>query len=122
MADANSINGVNGVGQGNIISVTIENVAGDVICRPTPTGSDRFIFANGGAAYNSNGTHGAGANVPMIRLNDDFKGTDTTYSKLYNYLRFADAPMVTKNTATPGATATTTPPQTVATARAGTSR
>lgn len=98
MADINSVNGINGVGQGAIISVTIENIAGDVVYQPTPTGSYRFIFANGGAAYSSNGTRGAGANVPMIRLNDDFKGADTTYSKLYNYLRFADAPMVTKNT------------------------
>ncbi|WP_346875719.1 hypothetical protein [Rothia sp. (in: high G+C Gram-positive bacteria)] len=55
-ADINSVNGIDGVGQGTII------------------------------------------NVPMIRLNDDFKGADTTYAKLYNYLRFADAPVVTKNT------------------------
>ncbi|MGV3103163.1 hypothetical protein [Rothia sp. 32237D007AR] len=100
MADINSVNGVNGVGQGTIISVKVENVAGDVVYQDTPTGDDRFLFtaAQGDKAYNPNGTRGLGANVPVIRLNDDFKGADTKYDKLYNYLRFAEAPMVTKNT------------------------
>ncbi len=100
MADVRSVDGVDGTGQGNIIRVTIENVAGDVNYVDTPTGSDRFLFQakDGDPAYGPNGYRGRGANVPMIRLNDDFKGANTTYSKLYNYLRFADGPMPAKNT------------------------
>lgn len=100
MADVNSVDGVNGTGQGNIIHVTIENVAGDVNYVETPTGNARFLFEakDGDPAYGPNGYRGRGANVPMIRLNDDFKGANTTYSKLYNYLRFADGPMPAKNT------------------------
>lgn len=43
-ADIISVNGINSVGQGTIISVTIENVSDDVVYHPTPTGTDRFIF------------------------------------------------------------------------------
>lgn len=92
--DYNSVSGVNGVGAGEKIYVTIENVAGDVNYIETPTGDQRFIFSGGAGAYSSNGTRGAGANVPMIRLNDDFKGykNPTTFS----YLRFSQAPIVEK--------------------------
>ncbi|WP_030015677.1 hypothetical protein [Curtobacterium sp. S6] len=97
-ADYSSVDGVNGTGQGQQIRVLVENIAGEVNYRPTPTGNDRYIFQNGQGAYTSNGTRGQGANVPMIRLNDDFKGTNSPYSRLFGYLKFPGAPEPSKST------------------------
>lgn len=97
--DYTSKDGVGGVGGGVIINVRVENVAGDVSYAPTPTGADRFAFGESDAnrknnMYYAEGYKGKGANPPVVRLNDNYKGSRSTYIAhgKYNYLHFPDGP------------------------------
>ena len=66
---------------------------------PTPTGADRFAFGESDAnrknnMYYAEGYKGKGANPPVVRLNDNYKGSRSTYIAhgKYNYLHFPDGP------------------------------
>ncbi|MDO5750395.1 MAG: hypothetical protein Q4P78_04220 [Rothia sp. (in: high G+C Gram-positive bacteria)] len=76
-ADFSSVDGVDGVGQGARFHITIENIAGDVVYAPTPTGTtlgSAKVVVGGGDAIRNNkmttatGYKGKGANPPVVQL------------------------------------------------------